>query len=344
LEAYRYDGLSRIVEELNDFCKVDTRFDSLGRPFEETVSFAGTLAVLPHATVTREFDLAGTLVRLIYPSGRTLRYRRDPLHRLLGIEEVARGSGYPGSGTFTDPYDVLTVVYGGRRRARLQFANGASAVFSFDGVGRLVETANSGPGGILLTEQRLHDAVGNVRLRNALDPGAPGRGERFAYDSLYRLTECEAGAALPAFAAAALAPLTAAPVGLIPDRQADIDAIFGPFALAAPTQSLTYDPAANRLTEMRAGQPSRPYQVNLRDQYTDVAGEALTYDRVGNLRTSSGFEYGCSCERATAPLPSTPRSSSTTPAGGGSPSGAAGRCITSSMTASTRSRNTAPAR
>src|SRR5262249_15627345 len=77
-ESYEHDGLQRVPRATNDFASVHRRPDSLGRIFEETVTYAipGTSNPLPLA-FQRSFDALGMLTGVTYPAGRTIRHHLD---------------------------------------------------------------------------------------------------------------------------------------------------------------------------------------------------------------------------------------------------------------------------
>ena len=279
--TFAYDGLGRRRHEANDFSRVDIRFDSLGRPTSETLTLAAHGGA-PAATfvLSRTYDGAGMLSQLAFPGGRVVRFERDVLDRLTRIANVTRGTDYPGAASTPDAHEIATFTYAGRQRAANLYGNGASVRYAHDGAGRVVEIAHESPAATMLSMQYLHDAAGNVRLRNDITPGAIA-GERFGYDSFYRLTRAQPRDDLPAFDVAALAPATAPPPDPIPDRQSTIDGLIGNLQPAAPA-TWEYDLAGNR-RRAREGGGTTAYAVNELDQYVAVAGSSFAYDRNGNL-------------------------------------------------------------
>jgi RHS repeat-associated protein len=292
LEQYTYDALGRLLSERNDYLEVASVFDSLGRATSETWSFMGEATGVGPLTLGREFDAAGSLIRFTYPDGRVVRYHRDALGLVARIENLAKGGGYPGSATFADAYDIEVVHRRGGRREGTICGNGTGASFAYDGGGRLIEAAHlDASGGTVLLQQYLHDAVGNVRLRNDRDAAAVTLGERFRYDSLYALATIERANSIPLFVAAAFAPSRVRPPTPMPRAQAAIDAALGPFALDLTDATLVYDIAGNRELERRPNQLPIAYVPNELNQYESVAGSPLSYDAAGNLRSRETLRY-----------------------------------------------------
>ena len=279
--TFAHDGLGRRYHEKNDFADVDIRFDSLDRPIEETLTLAAH-GDAPGATLvlSRRYDQAGMLFQLTFPGGRVVRFERDELDRLTRIANVARGAGYPGAAGTPNAHEIAAFTYAGRQRAANLYGNGASVHYAHDGAGRVVEIAHESPASTMLSIQYLHDAAGNVRIRNDITPNAAA-GERFRYDSFYRLTRAEPLDELAAFNVNTLAPATAPPPDPIPDRQSTIDGLISNLPAAAPA-TWEYDLAGNRRRARDEG-GTAAYAVNDLDQYVAVAGSSFAYDRNGNL-------------------------------------------------------------
>lgn len=294
-EAYRYDGLDRQYHEENDFARCNMRFNSLSWPFEETITFTTSEAPFDMPLViARKFSDVGTVTGLTYPNGLRLRCHRDDLDRLTRVENLTRGTDYPGHSETPDVYDIATMEYLGTQRGLCVFGNGARTSYAHDGAARLVEIAHISPTAPLLTLQYLFDAVGNMRFRNDIKPSGK-IGEAFKYDSFYRLAN-EAAEDKDAFDTGPFTPAATLPPDPIPNRQADINERIGLLTLPTGTQTFDYDLVGNRKTGQVADGGVATYDVNDLDQYTERAetpGDSTTfkYDHNGNLKDDGMGNY-----------------------------------------------------
>lgn len=293
-EQYTYDGLDRQIQAENDFARCDMRFNSLSWPLSETLTYTSSQAlVTTPLVVSRGFDDVGTVRELTYPNGRRLLLDRDDLDRLVGIQNQANGTAYPGNLGTPDIYDIVNMEYAGRQRLRCTFFNGASTTYAHDGKARLIEIDHTGPVNPLLRIQYLFDAVGNVRVRHDISPNRNER-EKFAYDSLYRLADEGVEPQNP-FAPAAFAPAPSQLPDPIPNRQAAIDSQIGLLALQATDNTYAYDLVGNRDVE-RNGK-LLDYAPNDLDQYRQITDQntgAVTtfrYDDNGNLKEDDRRHY-----------------------------------------------------
>lgn len=294
LALYRYDAVGGVVAEANDHCRVITRRDSLGRAIEEIWSFtspalAGTM---PQLQLRRRFDGEDGLIALQYPGGRSVAFERDPLGRVVRVGSSTSPGGVLGSPALPPAYDVARVDYRGRRRALATYHNGTSAEYAYDGVGRLLEIRHRAAAGDALRLQYLYDGSGDVRVRSDVVGGA-GTAERYRYDSTAQLTNAASATGFPVFDPAIFAAPAAPPAEPLPDRQSTMDALVGPLAQVPQTARWTYDLAANRVRERSSSAAPVQYESNALNQYTDVAGRRLRYDRAGNLVSdgSRGYRY-----------------------------------------------------
>lgn len=83
-EQYKYDGLSRVVYAADNDSVVTRQYDSLGNIIEERLSFDGGTS---WQTVTTEHDGVGNVLRLVYPSGRDVRFSYDELNRIAAVSD-----------------------------------------------------------------------------------------------------------------------------------------------------------------------------------------------------------------------------------------------------------------
>ena len=141
----------------------------------------------------------------------------------------------------------------------------------------------------LLTIQHLYDSIGNMRFRNDITP-AKKVGERFEYDSVYRLTRVKPDT-IPSFNAATFKPATPPPVDPIPNRQAANNAQLGPLAQDPANATFAYDDAANRIREQQTGQPTITYTADQLNEYRSIDSSILTYDGNGNLISENTRQY-----------------------------------------------------
>ncbi len=107
-EQFEYDGLSRTKSEINNNCRIERKFDSLSRTYEETITFSDQISTISgDFKIQREFDKMGNLLKLVYPSNREIHYDRDELGRIKSITNIRKGSNYPGSSFFAESYGIL---------------------------------------------------------------------------------------------------------------------------------------------------------------------------------------------------------------------------------------------
>lgn len=293
-EQYGYDGLDRQIRAENDFARCDVKYNSLGWPLSETLTFITNNAlVTTPLTVSRDFDDVGDVTGLTYPNGRRLSLGRDDLDRLVRIQNLDNGTAYPGDPGTPNNYDIARMEYAGRQRLRCSFFNGASTTYAHDRKARLIEIDHAGPAGPLLKIQYLFDAVGNARVRHDISPALTER-EKFAYDSLYRLTNEGVEAQAP-FAPANFAPASAPLPAPIPNRQSDIDNEIGSLILPATPNTYDYDLVGNR--EMERNGKLLDYDANDLDQYKEITDQntgtvtTFQYDDNGNLKEDRQRHY-----------------------------------------------------
>ncbi|PWU59247.1 hypothetical protein DLE60_17390 [Micromonospora globispora] len=277
---HEFDSLNRPTREVNDFVDRRVQHDSLGWPVRETVTISRPVP-LDDLILEREFDALGDVVEVGYPGGRRVRLERDPLGQVTRITNVALGQGYPGSATPPDPIAVFG--YAGARIVTIAGGNGVTATFHHDGAGRPVDLRYSA-GAPLLGVQYLYDAAGQVSLRQ----DAADAAERFLNDQSGWLLRVAPENPVR-FDPTPLAPPTDVLPSPLPDRQADIDALAGPFPAGAPALTFAYDAAGNRSREVSGSVID--YEVDDVDEYVERAGVVLTYDANGNLRGDGERDY-----------------------------------------------------
>lgn len=287
-EEYVYDGKGRTLDEKNDFVHVRKKLDSLGRVWDERIEITSNiLSTGSELSIRRKHDELNYIEELTYNSGRVIRYHRDRLNRLIRIENLNKGNPYLGSAVFPNTYDILQVQYWGQRLSQLHFGNDAKIRFSYDRSGNIIQIRNedntSSP---LLTIQHLYDAMNNMRFRNYVKLGNNSTGQKFKYDSIYRLTKIQDDNSIQVFDPSDFSPFTSPPPDPIPDSQRLINAKIGPLEQNATNPTFEYDFAGNRTRESNVN-----YVVNPLNQYTQAGTVSFSYDADGNLRSDTNLKY-----------------------------------------------------
>ena len=94
---FSYDGAGTMTAHANSFLSVTRNCDSLGRCYEERLTFGPPLQVAASPlTLTRQFDGVSNRIALDYPSGQALVYSFDQGNQLLQLKSIANATGYPG--------------------------------------------------------------------------------------------------------------------------------------------------------------------------------------------------------------------------------------------------------
>lgn len=288
-EEFEYDGLGRVNLERNDFCETQKKVDSLGRIYEETLTFNTPLAPLAGIlTIARQFDALGNPVEITYPSGRAIRYQLDDLNRITRVENLRKGSNYPGSTALPDSYEILRNEYRGLRKGRTLFGNGASTTYGFDQNARIIEISHLASNDSLAIQQ-LYDAAGNMRFKNDVTPSG-NRSEDYTYDSLYRLTKFSESTRT-SFNSLNFQPSSIPLPANQLDGQTRIDAVIGSLAQDPTNFTFRYDALGNREEERQPGQPPISYIPNNLNQYASVGAYTLRYDLNGNVTEDGLRQY-----------------------------------------------------
>ncbi len=286
-EAYSYDGLGRILSEKNDFSYINTRFDSLGRAYEETTSFFVNPLPLT-TTIRREFDLLGNLIMITYPSRRVIRYDLDDLNRIVSIVNIDKGLNYPGSPFFANNYNILVNKYRGMSMSKTTYGNGSSVDYSYDGNGRIIQVYHKASDNSL-TIQQLYDGAGNIRVKNDIMQNNNGSAESYKYNSAYWLTKIEARQVRIVDVSNFQPANVPLPPNLL-DGQIDIDQLIQPLGQDVMNFTYRYDVNGNR-TDARIGGEPNTYKSNILNEYHHVDSNILQYDLNGNLIRDSEKKY-----------------------------------------------------
>lgn len=180
-----YDNLQQLVGITRPDFAVASTLDRLGRVVASTEGPPGqarTLSIsygpqgLP-VTVNENgrelrssYDGLGARTELLTPDGLVTRYSYDAARRITGVETVGRGS-------VSFQYDATG------RRTRATYANGAFAVYTYEG-GELKSLTHHDGAGAVISRHEMDLTVNGYRRSVQM---ADGRVD-YAYDALWRLT------------------------------------------------------------------------------------------------------------------------------------------------------------
>ena len=289
-EEFTYDGLGRVTGDRNDHINNVRKFDSLGRCYSESTTISITSMQMPSVyTIFREFDEMGFPSKITYPSGRIIRYELDGLNRITKIENLAKGTSYPGSGSIQNQYEIMRIVYRGLLRAKLLFGNDTSIELAYDAEKRPIQTIhtknNEAPYIIL---QQLHDGVGNVRMKTEVSPRTK-EGESYKYNSFYWLTERKRRISQQ-FDPTQFEPRRALQDEEDLDLQNRINNEIGPLEQTSRDATYEYDLVGNRSSSRETAEPSSYLSNNL-NQYVTADQVALRYDFNGNLVNDGKWQF-----------------------------------------------------
>ena len=170
-EAYKYDGLSRLIHGEDDDSIVKRFYDSLSRVTEEILNGQNMIAV---------YDGVGNQISSTYPSGRVVTNSYDELNRKKIVSDQ--------TGLITE-YSYI----GPRRTEQRRYANNIFSDWGYDGVKRVISTKHtkSPDNNAVILDHRNYtwDQMYNKTQRH--DVLANGLTHHYHYDSIYRLKESE---------------------------------------------------------------------------------------------------------------------------------------------------------
>jgi RHS repeat-associated protein len=239
-ETYTYDGVGRILRaQTNDGSTVDHVFDTLGRMRQE---------IQDGRVIESEYDSNSARTRLLYADGTDLSYTRDSLNR---ISEIWMGT------------ELLTryKYFGINKIAEREYVpRGIFKVVDFDDRDRVVSHAHKsgGTSGSLVEGFGYgYDHMGNRIWKNYQHKGS--QGERYSYDSLYRLTRVAYGCTDPSQGEAGLSKYS----------------------------SYVIDGLGNRSSVDDNGSITNYSMSNPHNEYDVVGGLTQTHDDKGNLTDNS---------------------------------------------------------
>ncbi len=140
-------------------------FDLRSRLLSETKS---TGEVLSYG-----YDAAGNRTSVTTPEGTTT-YGYDALNRLASVTDAA--------GTTTYGYDAVG------NQASVTYPNGTATTYAYDAVNRLLQLANTGPGGLVSSYTYTLGTAGERTQVVEAGPATTNRTVIYTYDPVYRLT------------------------------------------------------------------------------------------------------------------------------------------------------------
>jgi RHS repeat-associated protein len=252
LNTYQYDGLNRRTQmtdnndpsDATSASTVNSAYDSLGRVVEETQN---------GRAVDEGWFAQAQRKSLTYPNGRELNYTYDSLERIQTIKDAGAGSNIV-QYTYIGPQRILQRQY--QNGSQLTYLdNTGTTDIGYDRDRReierrdLVTENNSLIVGFTYSYDRENNKSNEAKLHSATNS------ELYSYDSAYRLTDFQRGAAPP-----------------------------------SRTQGWTLDAVGNwRVNTVNGLAQNRT--VNSTNEYTAINTTALPYDQNGNLLSSSGLGY-----------------------------------------------------
>ncbi|SAK99951.1 RHS repeat-associated core domain-containing protein [Caballeronia ptereochthonis] len=218
--TWRYDAAGRLIEACNDCCRLERKYDALGRLISETTHVAGRTLSLAY-----DHDALGNHVQTTLPDGRILNYlyygpghlhqinldgelitdiERDALHREASRTQGRLVSHYRYDAVnrlvaqhavttqADDAYRVVSREYefdAANNLLRLTDMRGGTREYRYDALGRLARTGR---------ERFTFDPAGNMLDGPAAPPVCNDRVARFeeiryVYDSHGNVTEKSAG-------------------------------------------------------------------------------------------------------------------------------------------------------
>ncbi|MFA5186503.1 MAG: RHS repeat-associated core domain-containing protein [Patescibacteria group bacterium] len=267
-DEFEYDGLGRMLSaESRDgsdalISHIEESFDSFGRNDQSRQD---------GIAVTRIYDASGCVLTVGGQNGITAVYDRDSAGRISTISEASLGT-------------LAQIEHLGRvGRSRATLGNGLVQEMGYDSAARSVTNVVRDPAAQLLAGfEAGYDRAGN-RLYEKRQHDV-GKGEVFAFDSLYRLTQASDGVVNPETFAGQTTPtnydrLTTWTIDDVHNWTARVD-YRNP---ADPAQNLTQSYAVNALNQyptVSASLDSAPPSVT-----------SFIYDEAGNLISDGIYEY-----------------------------------------------------
>ena len=182
--AYTYDegsfGIGQLTTVVENFGTTTYSYDSLGHMTGMTRSILGQ-----SYDCTYEYDLAGEVIAIVYPSGRRVTFERDAAARITAVKTID-----PATGTETTIAGGITYLPFGPVSG-LAMGDGNALSLTYDLAYRALTLRRSGLTGSLMDLSFDYDAAGDILAMN--DNVRPDRSQSFAYDPVSRLTQAVGG-------------------------------------------------------------------------------------------------------------------------------------------------------
>jgi RHS repeat-associated protein len=272
LQTWQYDGLHRLTRATDDNdpglaaddSTVTLAYDSLSRVIEEVQSLNdGTAA----KAVTSDWFADGQRTGLTYPNNRKLIYAFDQLERPIDIRNNGAGTALATYAYIGGRVLVRNYPANGTRLTYLDNAGGAD--IGYDAARRIVRHRNlkNSDNAILaefeyghnredhrLFEKRLHDIDGLGRAK----------GERYVYDSLYRVTDFKEG------------------------RLDGSNLVIA--GTETETQNWTLDGVSNWATTVQDG-TTKNQTITTLNEYSSFGGVTNVFDENGNYQDDGSFTF-----------------------------------------------------
>lgn len=278
--TYAYTPLGETLAQ-NAVARCSFRYDSLGRVIEERRG---------DAVVRFTYDAGSRPLSLTYPNGRVLQFSHSRGGVLLGIAQLAPGTGYPGDPVAPAARSLLRMYRIGMRPLSMHFGESHVARLQYGADSRVlgVDWTRQRDGAALMVERNLFGSAGELRVHQT-----DTRVRMFDYDPAARLIAArDTAAGAPIADVAQLAPPANAQARA--PAQGDVDRVTSALqqaALAQPARrSFAYalDASGNRIHTFETSSPAEPavtvlYTPDRHDRYTQVGAAQLHHDARGNL-------------------------------------------------------------
>ena len=182
--AYTYDegpfGIGQLTTVTENFGTTTYSYDSLGHITAMTRTILGQ-----SYDCTYEYDLAGEVIAIVYPSGRRVTFERDAAARITAVKTTD-----PATGIETTIAGGITYLPFGPVSG-LAMGDGNALSLTYDLAYRALTLRRSGLTGSLMDLSFEYDAAGDILAMN--DNVRPDRSQSFAYDPVSRLTQAVGG-------------------------------------------------------------------------------------------------------------------------------------------------------